>query len=162
VVDKLAALKKITDKINKEVTKVNPDAPPVAFIAAGHEDLLDFGLIPTGNTAVDEALGGGFPRGTIVQIVGQEGAGKTCVCFDMIAYNQRIAREKGEQFVTIYVHLEARAFPLLPAINAGVDLDLAPDHQRALQCGEDVRHPDALPLGLGEATVAEPGGSGRH
>jgi recombination protein RecA len=123
VVDKLAALKKITDKINKEVTKVNPDAPPVAFIAAGHEDLLDFGLIPTGNTAVDEALGGGFPRGTIVQIVGQEGAGKTCVCFDMIAYNQRIAREKGEQFVTIYVHLEARAFPLLPAINAGVDLD---------------------------------------
>lgn len=120
---RLAELSKITAKINKEALKENPDSQPVAFIAGGNENLLDFGLIPTGNTAVDEALGGGFPRGTIAQLIGNEGTGKTCLAFDIIAYNQKIAKEKGEEFVAVYVHLEAKAFPLMPAINAGVDLD---------------------------------------
>lgn len=121
--DRAALLAKITNRINKEAQKENPSGPPVAFVAAGNEDLLDFGLIPTGNPAIDEALGGGFPRGTIVQVAGQEGTGKTCMAFDMIAYNQRMAREKGEEFWAAYVHLESSAFPFAPAINAGVDLD---------------------------------------
>ena len=98
---RLEELKKITSKINREAKKENPDAPLVAFIAAGNESLLDFGLIPTGNTVVDEALGGGFPRGTIAQVIGAEGTGKTCLAFDMIAYNQRRAKEKGEEFIAI-------------------------------------------------------------
>ena len=120
---KLEQLSKITSRINKEAKKVNPDSPDVAFIAAGNEDMLDFGLMPTGNPAIDAALGGGIPRGNIIQWVGDEGTGKTCAAMDMIAYNQKIAKEKGEEFITIYVHFEASAFPLLPALNAGVDLD---------------------------------------
>ena len=121
--ERLAILKKITDKINREARKDNPESELIAFVAAGNENLLDFGLIPTGNIAVDEALGGGFPRGTIAQLIGNEGTGKTCLAMDIIAHNQKIAKEKGDIFIAVYLHLEARAFPFLPAINADVDFE---------------------------------------
>src|SRR5436190_24317084 len=103
---KLEQLSKITSRINREAKKINPDSQDVAIIAMGNQDLLDFGLIPSGNPTIDAALGGGFPRGNVIQLVGDEGTGKTCASMDMIAYNQKVAKEKGEEFITIYVHFE--------------------------------------------------------
>jgi recombination protein RecA len=93
------------------------DTPPV-FIAEGNEHLLSFGLLPFGNAAVDGAIGGGVPRGGIIQIYGPEGVGKTRLCFDMIAHNQK----EDSEFYAMVIHLESRAFPLEAMIAAGVDL----------------------------------------
>lgn len=120
---RLEQIQKISTKINREAKKSNPDSPNIAFIASGNEALLDFGVLSTGNVAMDEALGGGFPKGNIVQLIGAEGVGKSCAAIDMIAYNQRVAKEKGEEFIALYLHFEASAFPLLACINAGIDLD---------------------------------------
>ncbi len=48
-------------------------------------------VIPTGNLAIDHALGvGGVPRGRIVEIFGQESAGKSTFCLSVIAQAQRM------------------------------------------------------------------------
>lgn len=114
--DKLAA---IATRLNKEAQKKNPDrTEPVAFLASDRPDLLDLGVIPTGNPTIDRLIGGGFPRGTIGMLVGQDGAGKSRAAMDMIAYNQR----RDPEFLALFVHLEARGFPVEAASEAGIDL----------------------------------------
>ena len=42
-------------------------------------------VIPTGISQLDEALGiGGIPKGRVIEIYGQEGAGKTALALQMI------------------------------------------------------------------------------
>jgi recombination protein RecA len=117
---KIDALNQITKALNSKNKRQNPDAEePIVFLAAGNEALLDFGLLKTGNPAVDCALGGGFPRGNVVQITGPAGVGKSRLCLDMIAYNQ----QQDPHFIAMYVHLEARTGILRAALEAGVDLN---------------------------------------
>jgi recombination protein RecA len=116
---RLGMIAKINNTVQAEVEKkLGKDTEAIVFIAAGNEKLLDFGVIPFGNPAIDKAIGGGAPRGIPIQISGQEGTGKTMLCFDLIAYNQRL----DPDFVAMYIHLEAKAFPLQSALLAGVDL----------------------------------------
>jgi recombination protein RecA len=118
--DKAAQLAAITDRVNKTALKKNPHrTEPVVFVAAGNEQYLSWGVLPTGNPAIDSAIGGGFPRGTIDMLAGPPGSGKTFAAFDMIAYNQR----QDPAFYAMYVHLEARAFPTEVAEQAGVDMN---------------------------------------
>jgi recombination protein RecA len=115
---KMEELKKLTTKLNAQAKRAGRE-DPVAFIAAGNEKLLDFGLLATGNPAIDEALEGGIRRGIFAMVWGKEGTGKTRMCFDWVAYLQK----KDPEFIAMWVHLEDRAFPLQAAIEAGCDLD---------------------------------------
>jgi len=45
--------------------------------------------LPSGSTCIDSLLGGGFETGTITQIYGASGTGKTSICL-MLAYNTAI------------------------------------------------------------------------
>ena len=45
--------------------------------------------IPTGSLALDAALGGGVPRGRIIEIYGPESSGKTTLCLHIIANAQQ-------------------------------------------------------------------------
>jgi recombination protein RecA len=47
------------------------------------------GVIPSGSIALDAALGGGFPRGRVVEIFGAESSGKTTVALLAIAQAQK-------------------------------------------------------------------------
>jgi recombination protein RecA len=116
---KLDIVNRINAKLNNAHARNNPGSEPLVFLAAGNEKLLDFGLIPTGNPAIDQALGGGLPRGTISQLTGEAGVGKSRQCLDTIAYNQKL----DPDFLAMFVHLEARAFPLKACLEAGVDLN---------------------------------------
>ncbi|MDE3164602.1 MAG: hypothetical protein KGN36_02265, partial [Acidobacteriota bacterium] len=59
-----------------------------AMEGAPHPDLQ---FIPTGFRALDLALGGGFPRGHIVELFGPAGSGKTTIALQSIAHVQTAA-----------------------------------------------------------------------
>ncbi|HWB85359.1 MAG TPA: ATPase domain-containing protein [Bryobacteraceae bacterium] len=76
--------------------------------------------IPTGFPTLDEALGiGGLPRGSIVEIYGPEGCGKTSLLLQIIAFVQRHGGAAA------FIDAE-HAFNTIDAKTLGVDLERMP------------------------------------
>lgn len=59
-----------------------------AVFTAGGGGVLDVEFVSTGNAQLDEILSGGFPKGRIVELYGNEGSGKTTVALHLIAQAQ--------------------------------------------------------------------------
>src|SRR4028118_1990255 len=55
----------------------------------GDKTHMEVDTTPTGSLSLDVALGGGLPRGRIVEIFGAEGGGKTTLTLHCIAEAQR-------------------------------------------------------------------------
>lgn len=70
-----------------------------------------------GSLALDVALGGGWPAGQWVEIVGKESAGKTAIAFKTVAANQKADPE----FSTLWI--AAEAYDTDQATALGVDND---------------------------------------
>src|SRR5690606_38869248 len=64
-----------------------------AIMKLGESQNIQIETIPTGSLSLDLALGGGIPKGRIVEIFGPESSGKTTVCLHAIAE----AQKKGGQ-----------------------------------------------------------------
>src|SRR5699024_9288069 len=61
-----------------------------AIMRLGDENRPPISAIPSGNIAINVALGiGGFPRGRVVEIYGPESSGKTTVALHAIAEAQK-------------------------------------------------------------------------
>jgi recombination protein RecA len=71
--------------------------------------------LPTGIISLDRILGGGLPGGTIVQIYGPEGAGKTTLAYHIAAESVRNGHE------TVLIPLEG--YSKLYAQACGIDVD---------------------------------------
>lgn len=81
--DRLKALDVALANIEKDFGKG-------AVMRLGDDNRPAIQVIPSGNIAIDVALGlGGFPRGRIVEIYGPESSGKTTVALHAIAEAQR-------------------------------------------------------------------------
>jgi recombination protein RecA len=78
---------------------------------------MDVDVIPTGNIAVDAALGiGGLPRGRVVEIFGPEGGGKTTLALHAAAEAQKM------DGVVAFIDVEHALDPTY-AKNLGVDIE---------------------------------------
>lgn len=75
--------------------------------------------IPTGFKMVDVALGGGFPRGRVIEVFGPESSGKTTLVNKVVAQAQKMGLECA------YVDVE-HALDLEHARFLGVDTDATP------------------------------------
>ena len=80
------------------------------------ETVSDVEFISSGSIGLDLALGGGYPRGRIVEIYGPESSGKTTLCLHAIAEVQKKGGRAG------FVDAE-HAFDKLYASALGVDVD---------------------------------------
>src|SRR3569833_2160831 len=76
------ALKLAVDQIEKQFGKGS-------IMRLGEAHAVNVETIPTGSISLDLALGGGIPKGRIIEIYGPESSGKTTVCLHAVAEVQK-------------------------------------------------------------------------
>jgi recombination protein RecA len=76
------ALQLAVDQIEKQFGKGS-------IMRLGENHTVDIETIPTGSLGLDLALGGGIPKGRIIEIYGPESSGKTTVCLHAVAEVQK-------------------------------------------------------------------------
>lgn len=79
---KTQALQLAVDQIEKQFGKGS-------IMRLGEAHKIDVETIPTGSLSLDIALGGGIPKGRIIEIYGPESSGKTTVCLHAVAEVQK-------------------------------------------------------------------------
>jgi recombination protein RecA len=79
---KSQALQLAVDQIEKQFGKGS-------IMRLGENHTVDVETIPTGSLGLDLALGGGIPKGRIIEIYGPESSGKTTVCLHAVAEVQK-------------------------------------------------------------------------
>jgi len=79
---KSQALQLAVDQIEKQFGKGS-------IMRLGEAHKVNVETIPTGSLSLDLALGGGIPRGRVVEIYGPESSGKTTVCLHAVAEVQK-------------------------------------------------------------------------
>lgn len=60
-----------------------------SIMRLGEAQKVDVETIPTGSVSLDLALGGGIPKGRIIEVYGPESSGKTTLCLHAVAEVQR-------------------------------------------------------------------------
>lgn len=95
--EKKTELEKMTDKIPANEKKARSKAVDIALeqierqfgkgsiMRLGESSSTQVETIPTGSLSLDLALGGGFPKGRIIEIYGPEASGKTTLALHAIA-----------------------------------------------------------------------------
>ncbi|MBY0376987.1 MAG: recombinase RecA, partial [Gammaproteobacteria bacterium] len=81
---KLKALSAVRDQIERQFGK------GAVMLLGEHADGHEIETISSGSLGLDIALGGGFPRGRVVEIYGPESSGKTTMTLQAIAECQKI------------------------------------------------------------------------
>lgn len=79
---KSQALKLAVDQIEKQFGKGS-------IMRLGEAQKVDIETISTGSISLDLALGGGIPKGRIIEVYGPESSGKTTICLHAVAEVQK-------------------------------------------------------------------------
>ncbi len=78
------------DAMLRAVTQVHKEFGEEALLLPGENAMKKVNVLPTGNLALDIAIGvGGVPRGRIIEIYGPESSGKTTVALHVVAEAQK-------------------------------------------------------------------------
>jgi recombination protein RecA len=107
---------KNVDDFDAAFEKINKLYEPGTIGKLGSMPQQDIERIESGSMALDIALGGGYPRGRVVEIFGAESSGKTTLAIEAIAKVQKAGGRAG------ILDLE-QAFDKEYAANVGVDVD---------------------------------------
>ena len=114
---KKAAVKEGTKALDFAVSGINKQFGEGTLMRLGDATKMEVSVIPTGNIAVDLALGvGGLPRGRTCEIYGPESSGKTTLCLSVIAEAQR------QGGTAVFVDVEHALDPRWARV-LGVDLE---------------------------------------
>lgn len=79
-----------TDAIKNAISQIEKSYGKGTIMKMGDTSKIKVERIPTGAISLDEALGGGIPKGRIVEIYGPESSGKTTIALHMIAESQKL------------------------------------------------------------------------
>lgn len=147
-------IKKEKEKALKEtLKKIEKDYGKGSIMRLGEHDFSGIEVIPTGNLAIDLALGiGGIPKGRIVEIYGPESSGKTTLALHICAEAQKNGGEVA------FIDAEHALDPIY-AKNLGVDIDRLlvsqPDSgEQALEITEALVRSSAVDLVIVDSVAA--------
>ena len=144
--EKMKALQAAMSKIEKEYGKGS-------IMRMGDEQIENVDVIPTGSLNLDLALGvGGYPRGRIIEIYGQESSGKTTLAIHAIAEAQKAGG------IAAFIDAE-HAFDRFYAQKLGVDIDnlwiSQPDNgEQALEIADQLIRSSAIDILVVDSVAA--------
>ena len=143
--DKLAALQAALGHIEKEHGKGS-------VMMLGQKQQMQIETISTGSLGLDIALGGGIPKGRIIEIYGPESSGKTTLALHIIAEAQKMGGEAA------FIDAEHALDPVY-AKHLGVNIDelivSQPDTgEQALEIAEALVRSGALDIIVVDSVAA--------
>ena len=103
-------------QLDAAITGIEKQFGKGSVMRLGAKENMKVKRISSGSISLDEALGGGWPRGRVVEIFGPESSGKTTISLELIASAQRAGGEAA------FVDAEHALDPEY-AKNLGVDVD---------------------------------------
>lgn len=106
----------MNEQIKSAISALNKKYGKDAVAPASQFKSITIERIPTGSFSLDLETGGGFPRGRVIELYGEEGSGKSTIALKTIA----LCQVRGEECV--YVDNEG-TFDKVWATKCGVDLD---------------------------------------
>ena len=78
-----------TQALNLAISQITKQFGDGSIMKLGEAKKIDVQLIPSGSLSLDLALGGGYPKGRIIEIYGPESSGKTTLTLHAIAEIQK-------------------------------------------------------------------------
>jgi len=75
--------------LNLALSQIEKQFGKGSIMRLGESHKVDIETIPTGSLSLDLALGGGIPKGRIIEIYGPESSGKTTICLHAVAEVQK-------------------------------------------------------------------------
>lgn len=147
-----AVAKAKTEALQTALTQIEKSYGKGTIMRLGENPHPLVEMIPTGSLSLDIALGGGIPKGRIVEIFGPESSGKTTVCLHVLAEMQK----KGGQCA--FIDAEHALDPEY-ARKIGVDIDnlllSQPDNgEQALSIVETLVSSNAVDLIIVDSVAA--------
>ena len=135
--EKLKALESVLSQLDKQFGKG-------AVTVLGKKNSMEIETIPSGALSLDLALGGGWPRGRIIEVYGPESGGKTTTALHAIAEAQKIGG------IAAFIDAEHSLDPVY-AKSLGVDTDMLVISQpnsgeEALEIAEGLIRSNAIDL----------------
>ncbi|MDF2378987.1 MAG: recombinase RecA [Candidatus Gracilibacteria bacterium] len=104
------------DALQTAISQIEKSYGKGSIMKLGENPHTQIEMTPTGSLSLDLAIGGGIPKGRIIEIFGPESSGKTTICLHMLAETQK----KGGQCA--FIDAEHALDPEY-AKKIGVDID---------------------------------------
>ena len=106
----------IKSDLEQTLSTINREFGNGSIMRLGDAAHMNVKTFSSGSTELDVALGGGYPRGRIIEIYGPESSGKTTLALQAIAQMQKLGG------IAAFVDMEHALDPLYAAA-IGVDID---------------------------------------
>ena len=138
--------------LNRAMSQITKQFGDGSIMKLGEAKKIDVELLPSGSLSLDLALGGGYPKGRIIEIYGPESSGKTTLALHAIA---EIQKQGGQAAFIDAEHALDPAYAKKIGVNTDDLLISQPDNgEQALEICETLVRSGAVDLIVVDSVAA--------
>ncbi|MBR5408428.1 recombinase RecA [Candidatus Saccharibacteria bacterium] len=138
--------------LNLAISQITKQFGDGSIMKLGEAKKIDVELLPSGSLSLDLALGGGYPKGRIIEIYGPESSGKTTLALHAIA---EIQKQGGQAAFIDAEHALDPAYAKKIGVNTDDLLISQPDNgEQALEICETLVRSGAVDLIVVDSVAA--------
>lgn len=140
------------EALNLAIAQITKQFGDGSIMNLGESQKIDIELLPSGSLSLDLALGGGYPKGRIIEIYGPESSGKTTLALHAIA---EIQKQGGQAAFIDAEHALDPAYAKKIGVNTDKLLVSQPDNgEQALEITETLVRSGAIDLIVVDSVAA--------